>query len=287
MCFLARGWGILIAALAADPSAASERMDEPKPAAIYKIAPGDTLSIFVAERSDLSFQVRVPIEGNIVLPGAGVVRAAGLSAEELSQVVASRLIAEAKLVEPKVSVSVVSYGARKAFIHGAVERPQAVDIPPEAGLTLTQAVATCGGFRQDADRARIAITRRSKQAQPVTFVVNAQRIAEGDAPELDPTLEPGDTIYVAFREPVYVLGQVEKPGAHHLPYGYPLTVSKAVALSGGFTKFARYTRVKVTRRNKDTTEIFTVDLGAVLDGQLDKDMELKPGDTVYVPERVF
>jgi len=258
--------------------------EEPR---VYRIAPGDTVSIFVAERNDLSFQVRVPTEGNVILPGAGVVRAADLSAEELARAVASRLVAEAKLVEPRVSVSVVAYGARKAFVHGAVERPQAVDLPPEADLTLMQAVATCGGFRQDADRTRVRITRRPKLGGPRTFTIDAQKLAEGDSPELDPRLEPGDTVYVTFREPVYVLGQVEKPGAYHLPFGYALTVSKAIALSGGFSKFARYTRVRVARRGANAVETFTVDLGAVLDGQLDKDMELKPGDTVYVPERVF
>ena len=254
---------------------------------VHRITPGDTVSILVSERPDLSFQVKVPLEGNIVLPGAGTVTAAGLGVEELSARITQKLKAEAKLVEPRVAVSVVAYGVRRAFVYGEVERPQAVDLPAEIALTLTQAISTCGGFSVDADRERVRITRRRGADGATLREVDAKNIAESDEAELDPVLEPGDTVYVPQREPVYVLGQVESPGAIKLPFGYPLTVSKAVAIAGGFSKFARYTRVRITRRTAEGIERYTVDLGDVLEGQLDKDMELLAGDTVYVPERVF
>jgi hypothetical protein len=51
---------------------------------------------------------------------------------------------------------------------------------------------------------------------------------------------------------------------------------------------ARHSRVLVTRRTPAGVEKFTVNVGAILvAGELDKDIELAPGDTVYVPERVF
>ena len=62
-----------------------------------------------------------------------------------------------------------------------------------------------------------------------------QKIAESGEAKLDEVLKPGDIIYVPQREPVYVLGQVERPGAIQLPFGFPLTISKAVAISGGFS----------------------------------------------------
>ena len=44
----------------------------------------------------------------------------------------------------------------------------------------------------------------------------------------------------------------------------------------------------MTRRTPAGIEKFTVNVGAILvAGELDKDIELAPGDTVYVPERVF
>jgi protein involved in polysaccharide export with SLBB domain len=286
-CFAARGTRCVAASIVLAVCALAARAEDESARLVYRISPGDTVSIMVSERPDLSFQVRVPLEGDIVLPGAGTVSAAGLSVEELSHSITSRLKAEAKLVEPRVAVSVVAYGVRRAFVHGAVERPQAVDLPAEIALTLTQAVSTCGGFRVDADREHVRITRRPAGGPPSLLVVDAKQITEVSAAELDCILEPGDTIYVPQLEPVYVLGQVERPGAIQLPFGYPLTVGKAIAISGGFSKFARYTRVRVTRRTPGGIERFTMDLGDVLDGELDKDMELQAGDTVYVPERVF
>jgi polysaccharide export outer membrane protein len=254
---------------------------------VYLISPGDTISIFVAERSDLSTRVRVPLEGRIIIPGAGAVRAAGRSVEELSLEIARALVVEERLVKPRVAVSVVNYGSRRAFVYGAVASSQAVVLPPERPLTLTQVIATSGGFRPDADREHVRITRRSEADAPRTFEVDAQELAEGTSPEDDPVVEPGDTIYVPLREPVYVLGQVKSAGAYAVPYGYPLTVSKVIALSGGLGTYARYTRVVVTRRGEKKTQIFSVNLGAVFEGKLEEDMELKPGDTVFVPERRF
>jgi polysaccharide export outer membrane protein len=255
---------------------------------VYAVAPGDTIAVSVLGREDLSCQVRVPREGNVMLPGAGVVRVTGQGVEDLSARVAALLEANERLLKARVVVSVISYGVRRAFVYGAASEARAMDLPAETDITLTQAVASCGGFAPDADRARVRITRRKPGEEAQVIVVDASIIAEGETPELDPFLEPGDTVYVPRRQPVYVLGQVQKQGALPLPFEYPLTVSKAVALSGGFTPYARHGRVLVTRRTPAGVEKFSVDVGAILvAGELDKDLELAPGDTVYVPERVF
>ncbi len=257
-------------------------------AEVSTIMPGDTISVTVSRRPDLSCQVRVPREGNVMLPGAGAVRAAGRGAEELAREVARLLEARERLLEARVTVAVLSYGVRRAFVEGAVARPQSVDLPAEAELTLTQAVASCGGFAPDADRAGVRVTQKKRGEEPRVVVVDASRIAQSASPELDLHIEAGDTVYVPRREPVYVLGQVNEQGALTVPFEYPLTVSKAVAMSGGFTPYARQARVRVTRRTARGAETFRVDVGAILvGGDLEDDIELLPGDMVYVPERVF
>jgi len=285
------GGGLVLLAACALAEAQDRPAGDETPAVkkrrVYTILPGDTIDVYVAERPDLSTRVRIPLEGRIIIPGAGAVTAAGRGVEELSLEIARLLEVEARLVRPRVAVSVASYGSRRAFVYGAVVTAQAVALPPERPLTLTQVVAASGGFRPDADREHVRITRRSDAGEGRTFEVDAQKAAEGATPGGDPVLEPGDTVYVPMREPVYVMGQVKSAGAHPVPYGYPLTVSKAVALSGGLGKFARYTRVVVTRRTDQGTKTFSVNLAAVFEGKLDEDMELRPGDTVYVPERRF
>lgn len=268
--------------------AKGEERGEPAAEDYYRIRPGDMIRIIVAERPDLTLQIRVPLEGRIMLPVTGSVEVTDRGVEEVAKDIAHRLETEARLVDARVAVSIVDYGVRRIYLGGSVSRPQAVDLPAEVPLTLMQAISSCGGFREDADREKVRITRRRRGEAPEVIVADMERIAEGDAPELDPVLEPGDTVYIPAREPVYVLGQVGKAGAYPVPYGYPFTASKAIALAGGFTKFARYTRVRITRRTPEGVRQFVVDIGAVLaGGKLEEDIELRAGDTVYVPERVF
>lgn len=152
------------ALLAASPGRAGEAETPPAPEVerdVYSIAPGDTIAVTVFERGDLSAQALVPREGTVVLPGAGVVQVAGRGVEELSRDVARLLGARERLRDARVVVSIVSYGARKAFVYGARGGARAVDLPAATDTTLLQAIATSGGFAADADRSRVRITRRA------------------------------------------------------------------------------------------------------------------------------
>ncbi|MHC5055928.1 MAG: polysaccharide biosynthesis/export family protein [Planctomycetota bacterium] len=280
--------GAVLAALGARAGEPEALPAPPRQRDVYRIAPGDTIAVTVIERADLSTQVLVPREGTVVLPGAGVVQASGSGVEDLARDVAALLAARERLRDARVVVSIVAYGSRKAFIFGSGAGAQAVDLPAETDTTLLQAIAASGGFAADADRERVRITRRPSGGAPRVITVDARAISSGEAPALDPVLEPGDVVHVPKREPVYVLGQVKQQGALSIPFEYPLTASKAIALSGGFTPYARHNRVSVSRRTAKGVERFTVDAGAVLaGGDLDADMKLESGDMVYVPERIF
>jgi polysaccharide export outer membrane protein len=83
--------------------------------------------------------------------------------------------------------------------------------------------------------------------------------------------DPRVTVQVMNFRPIYVLGEVLKPGDH--PYVPGLTVRAAVALAGGFTPRANTTFVVVTRRDKD----YRAPWSALL----------RPDDVVQVSERYF
>jgi polysaccharide export outer membrane protein len=269
--------------------AAAQGDERPDPEALrYVVSTGDTIAVTVVGRDDLSAEVRIPRGGAVILPGVGLVRVTGLSVEELSAKLVGLLEARERLRGPRVLVSVVAYAPKQAFVYGAVTNGHAIALPDEAPMTLTQAIASCGGFVASADRARVRIRRRGDAAGAAPREIDAQSIALGAAPGADEVLEPGDTIYVPTREPVYVLGEVKKQGPIVVPAEFPLTVSRAIAMSEGFTAYARETRVRVMRRTPEGQTSFVLNVAKVLaDGELDKDMQLRPGDIVYVPERVF
>jgi polysaccharide export outer membrane protein len=85
---------------------------------------------------------------------------------------------------------------------------------------------------------------------------------------------------------VRVTGAVPSPLS--LPYRPGMTVLDLVLEAGGTTEFAAPSRARVYRRSGTQTQTMDVRLDRILeDGDLDSNIELRPGDVVTVPERVF
>ena len=84
--------------------------------------------------------------------------------------------------------------------------------------------------------------------------------------------------------PVYVTGSVLKAG--RIVSDHPITAFEAIMEAGGFdyTK-ANLKAVEVIRQEGDHSERFILDLKKVMDGKAGAPFYLKPGDTVYVPEK--
>jgi polysaccharide export outer membrane protein len=88
-----------------------------------------------------------------------------------------------------------------------------------------------------------------------------------------------------FEKPYFIAGgQVARPGKYELRA--PTTVSEAVALAGGFNDQARHSQVVVFRRLLDgVVETHVLNVKAMLASHnLDEDIELKPGDMLFVPQ---
>lgn len=85
---------------------------------------------------------------------------------------------------------------------------------------------------------------------------------------------------------VTVLGEVNRPGPVNMPSTMDLTVTKVLQEAGGCKPFADKSAILVTRCDKDgnqtKTEVDIKEIGK--DGRIDKDMLLRAGDVVWVPE---
>lgn len=110
-------------------------------------------------------------------------------------------------------------------------------------------------------------------ATPTVFVTVAAlrpRIASAPLPPPEP-----ETIEVFFT------GEINNPGARTVPPG--TTFLQAVALSGGFTRFAATKRVQLRRLGG---QVVAINYRAISDGaQLEQDIILQDGDVILVPER--
>jgi len=87
---------------------------------------------------------------------------------------------------------------------------------------------------------------------------------------------------------ISVLGQVRKPTT--IPYAAGMSIVDAISQAGGFTPMARKNAVKVTRAvskaSDAKSESFTVPVESIASGKA-RAFFLRPGDTIFVPERWY
>lgn len=93
------------------------------------------------------------------------------------------------------------------------------------------------------------------------------------------------------RGKIYIVGAVRNPGPLDITSDEQLTVSRAIMRAGGFTDYANGKEVRVTRGSESDSggkQTFTVNVTDVLEkGKTEEDKPVKPGDLIFVPERLI
>lgn len=89
-----------------------------------------------------------------------------------------------------------------------------------------------------------------------------------------------------FASQIRVLGQVTKPGA--VPYRERMTLLDVIIEVGGLTRFAAGNRSRLVRTvdGRSTEQRVRLD-DLVNKGRVDRNVVMRPGDVVIVPEAVF
>ena len=92
-----------------------------------------------------------------------------------------------------------------------------------------------------------------------------------------------------YMEYFTIFGQVARQGKYEMIPDEELTVSQAILRAGGFSQFAKTSKVKVIRRvpGKKNAEI-QVDCDKIMrKGKLELDIPIRPNDVIIVDERIF
>lgn len=87
--------------------------------------------------------------------------------------------------------------------------------------------------------------------------------------------DPSVAVEVVTYRPIFVLGEVAKPG--QFPYQPGMTVLSAVAVAGGFTYRAVEDHALIVRNTNDRA----------VEGRVMRQTLVQPGDVISVPERRF
>jgi len=184
------GSGVSAARAAQVPVAdtAPAAVEEPAP---YYVAPGDVLRIAVWKEPELSTDVFVRLDGMITVSVVGDVRAAGKTTEQIATEVRTKL--RSVLEVPQVTVTVAQAVSARFYVVGEVAVSGA--FPLTGRITILQALALAGGFREFAKRDRIVVIRE-RRGQRQAIVFNFRDLEAGINLEQNIAVEAGDTLIV-------------------------------------------------------------------------------------------
>jgi polysaccharide export outer membrane protein len=257
----------------------------------YRIGPGDSLYITVWEHPELTSPAGsqqqtgangrlVRPDGTLFYPYVGLLKASGMTVEELRQAITDRLT---KYVEkPQVDISIISYASQRVTLSGAFVRtdPQNITVTP---LTLTQAVGTAGINAQLADLSNVVLRRDNKE-----YHLDLDALSRSQDGGKDIYLKGGDSIYLPYndRHEAYVLGEVLRPQAISFKTS-DLSLTQALGRTGGLNQTsARGKSVYVIRgvenMEKEPASIYQLDNTSPAAYAIAAQFSVKPGDVIFV-----
>ncbi len=247
---------------------------------LYHIGVGDTLSVTVWEEPKLNGVFTVLPDGMITMPLLGTFRASGYTSESLSRHIARRMSAIFRKA-PSVTVTIKGMGNNFFYVSGAVGKPGVV--PFNHNIRLLQAIILAGGATMAAKEDSVVLIRNN-----VPRTLSIEKLDQGKDLANNIRILPQDIIIVPVKtEQIYLMGEVAGPGAYY--YNKGMTVMQALIQAHGFTQFASLGSVRIIRKQKDgTKKIVHIDINHIEDEKKTEPKEyLKPGDLIYVPQRMF
>jgi polysaccharide export outer membrane protein len=262
----------------------------------YHIGAGDVLDIRVFNRPQLSRDaVRVDGRGMIRMPLIdGEIQAACRTETDLAHEIETRYLKYQR--SPHVDVFVKEFQSQPVAVIGAVNLPGRFQL--QRPMHLLELLTFAGGPSERAGaRVQIAhsVAPATCEAQPVAGddgaadedaadVLSSYRLGDTlrGVEQSNPLVRPGDIVNLPEAEQAFVVGNVLRPSTIDLKE--PVTVSRAIAMAGGFMPDTKRERVRILRQSPGSTnkkEIF-VDLSAIEKRQAE-DLVLQADDIVDVP----
>jgi polysaccharide biosynthesis/export protein len=260
----------------------------------YILGPEDQLLVRVVDIEEVPDKpFRIDLSGNINLPIAGRVHAAGLTVEQLEAELVSKFAAV--LQDPTVTVFITEFRSQPVSVLGSVRTPGVYQI--RGTKTLYEVLSLAGGLNPDAGSA-IKITRR-KSAGPLPLPgaapdssgefevaqVTVKSVMDAKSPHDNIDVLPNDVVSVPKAEMVYVIGAVHRSGGFVLSEKEKISVLQALSLAEGLdrTAAAKDARILRTVPNSDTRDEIPVNLKQIMAGK-SGDISLAANDILFIPE---
>jgi polysaccharide export outer membrane protein len=158
----------------------------------YVIGPGDVVQISVWKNETLSRTMPVRPDGKVSMPLLHDIHAAGLTAMQLRDKIATAL--GEFLPNPEVAVSVTEVRSFRVSVLGEVQKPGVLELRGQT--TILEAIAMAGGFRDFASPSKITVIRTEGDGKTQKLRFNYNRAVSNASDEQNLVLKTGDVIVV-------------------------------------------------------------------------------------------
>lgn len=240
----------------------------------YIIGPGDLVYIDIYGQSERYYESYVTAEGNLLLENVGPINVSGLSVEEMTNVLKSRLsrfYSGMNNTNPNTFLQISLGNLRTIKIHlvGEVRLPGTFSL--SAFSTVFNAMYAAGGPNENGTMRNVKLVRNNQEIAVIDvydFLLNGKA-------NLNLQLQDQDVLLVPpFSGRVTLNGEVKRPAIFEIKEGE--SFQDLLDYAGGFTDEAFRERVSVTRitsRERAVSDVFNDQFGMFL---------VKGGDTYEI-----
>jgi polysaccharide biosynthesis/export protein len=254
--------------VAAEPAAARDQ-------SAIVIGPGDLLDLTVFDVPELVLKVRVDMNGCVSVAFLSDVKLAGMTVGNAERLIARELVERQLVKDPQVSIFIEEFATQGITVYGEVNTP---GIYPLMGPHhLYDAISAAGGLTLKSGRAVTVLHAGQRDHPEVVELAGENPFAHANV-----DVYPGDTIIVSKAGMVYVLGEVNKPGAFLMEDNTSISVLKATAMAGGTTRLASLKGSMILRKSLAGPSQTRIPLDKVYHGQA-SDLQLHAEDIVFIP----
>ncbi|MEK6787564.1 MAG: SLBB domain-containing protein [Pseudomonadota bacterium] len=245
----------------------------------FRIGTGDKVSMKSLTRDELTSTQVVGPDGKISVPLLGPIKLAAQTREEAEANINKALARFYKF--PALQLTIDEYNSNRVIILGRVENPGVLKFenPP----TLIEALARAGTLPlmdKQATLTRCAIFR----GRNAIIWVDLKRVLVGGDLRGNIRLKPDDLIYIPDSDDtlVYVLGEVNKPGAYRLTPD--MAFLDALAQAGGPTHEAAGSSMTLFRGSEAILQ--NIPFKPLVQRDPTLNVALQEGDVIYVPRSI-
>ncbi|WP_183560799.1 polysaccharide biosynthesis/export family protein [Mucilaginibacter sp. SP1R1] len=208
----------------------------------YIVGPDDQLNINVYGSSLVNWKLEVSPEGNINIPGAGILNVSGRTIEQVTTLIKNKLSSNNYAIGRGTSVQVSLGNIRsiKVIIVGQVQKPGTYTLPSLA--TVFNALYASGGPTDNGSFRQIEVIRNNRVIRHLDVY---DFLVRGDQKD-NISLQDQDIVRVpTYRTRVQLVGQIKIPALFEVLPGENL--DNILTYAGGFTDTAYTARIKVSQ----------------------------------------